>query len=336
MDPFNSTKQQIRSVIEWKNPHPESLFSQWTDRGDEIKKATKLIISSGQGCIFVYKGNVKAVMTQPCHVDLQQDNLSFWTTINHFMQFFESEHDVGLYFFKTSTLLNQKWGTTSVINYKDPQYKIPIGLHAFGNYSYRITDPNNFFTYIIGIHSDFFTDDFKAMIASRIIYPISNFLAESRFSYTDIDANHTEIAKELSHKLIETFAKLGFKITDFYIEGTSFDDKTLKQINRIAEIAEEAHAAELVSLDYASILQLEDLRDAARNETGLAGMGVGLGADIGLGESVAQKFHSQQYYTTPVLDDSMIKLEKLKKMVTAELITEDEYKAKKQQILEDF
>ena len=334
---FDGIKRQLRSVIEWTNPREDILFSQWTENGDEIKNASKLIVGPGQGCIFVYEGKVKAVITKACIVDLKTDNIPFWTTISKVMQFFESEHKVGIYFFKTSKILDQKWGTTSAIKYEDPKYKFPVGLRAFGNYSYRISKPQDFFVNVVGSQSDFFCDDFRKVMSARIIHPISDFLAESRFTYTEIDANRNEIAEGLNDKLTEVFNKLGFDITDFRIEGTSFDDDTLKRINRIADLTAEAQAAKAVGLDYASIQQLEAMREAARNEGGAAGIGVGLGAGMGLGQSMAQAFHNTQPQHPPqAVDDPMAKLEKLKKMVDANLITQEEYATKKQQILDNF
>jgi len=334
---FDGIKRQFRSVIEWTTPRPDILFSQWTNNGDEIKNASKLIVGPGQGCIFVYRGNVKAVITHACMVNLETDNIPFWTTITKFMQFFESEHKVGIYFFKTCKILDQKWGTTSTIKYQDPIYKFPVGLRAFGNYSYRISKPESFFINVVGSHGDFFTDDFRKVMSARIIHPISDFLAESRFTYTDIDANRNEIAEDLNGKLSEAFAKLGFDITDFRIEGTSFDEETLKRINRIADLTAEAQAAKAVGLDYASIQQLEAMREAARNEGGVAGMGVGLGAGMGLGQTMAQAFHNAQSQpASQTMNDSMLKLEQLKKMFDAQLITESEYTQKKQQILDNF
>ncbi len=330
---FDGIKQQLRSVIEWRNPRTEVLFSQWTGNGDEIKNASKLIVGPGQGCIFVYQGKVRSVITQPCMVNLKTDNIPFWTTISKFMQFFDSEHKVAIYFFKTSKILDQKWGTTSPIKYQDPIYKFPVELRAFGNYSYRISDPQAFFVNIVSSHSDFFTDDFRKIMAARMLHPISNFLAVSRFTYTDIDANRNEIAAGLNEQLTVLFAKLGFEITDFRIEGTSFDDNTLKRINRIADLTAEVQAAKIVGLDYASIQQLEAIREAARNESGAAGVGVGIGVGMGLGQNMAQAFQSQPQSSA---HHTMDKLEKLKKMHGAQLITAEEYAAKKQQLLDSF
>ena len=334
---INSIKRQLRSVIEWKNPSTDILLSQWTDNGDEIKNASKLIVGPGQGCIFVYEGKVQSVIEEESLIDLKTANIPFWTTIKKFMQFFESEHKVGIYFYKKSKILDQKWGTTSVIKYDDPKYKFPVGLKAYGNYSYRIYDPKDFFVNVVGSHSNFYIDDFREVMSARILHPISDYLAESKFSYAEIDANREEIAQGISIKLSMAFRKLGFDITDFRIEGTDFDQETLNRINRIADLTAEAHAAKAVGLDYAKVQQLEAMREAARNEGGGAGLGMGMGAGIGLGQSMAQSINTQgTTQSSTRVGDLMTKLAQLKKMFEADLITEQEYATKKQEILDQL
>lgn len=336
---LDGIKRQLRSVIEWKTPNPNVLFEQWTDNGDEIKNASKLIVGPGQGCIFVYEGQVKAVIQEECMVNLDTDNIPFWTTIKKFMQFFESEHKVGIYFYKRTKVLDQKWGTTSVIKYEDPKYKFPVGLKAFGNYSYRILDAQDFFVNVVGSHNTFLIDDFRQVISSRIVHPLTDFLAENKYSYTDIDANREEIADGMQTKLTEVFQKLGFDITDFRIEGTNFDTETVNRINRIADLTAEAQAAQAVGLDYASVQQLEAMREAARNEGGGAGMGMGLGAGIGLGQNMAQVMTNpvgNQNTANNNNDSAMDKLAQLKKMHAAELISDEEYSSKKKEILDSM
>ncbi|MGR8935394.1 MAG: SPFH domain-containing protein [Gammaproteobacteria bacterium] len=332
---FDGIKRQLRSVIEWQPPNPDALFYQWSDNGDEIKNASKLIVGPGQGCIFVYEGKVQSVLEEECLVSLETANIPFWTTIKKFMQFFESEHKVGIYFFKRTTILNQKWGTTSTIKYQDPYYKFPVGLKAYGNYSYRITDGRGFFVNVIGSHGEFFTEDFRKVMSERIIQPLSDFLAESKFSYADIDANRNEIAEGLTEKLNAEFGKLGFEMTDFRIEGANFDDETLKRINRIADVSAEAQAAQAAGLDYAHLQQLEAMRDAARNESGGAGAGMGLGAGIGLGQAMAQAMQNN-FAAAPAAsgDDAMSKLAKLKEIHAGGLISDEEYAEKKKAILD--
>lgn len=336
---FDGLQRQLRSVIEWQNPAPNALFERWSDNGDEIKNASTLIVGPGQGCIFVYQGKVQAVFDSEGAYNLKTDNIPFWTTISRVMQFFESEFKVGLFFYRKTVILDQKWGTTSMIKYLDPTYKFPVGLRAFGNYSYRLSQPESFFVNIVGEQTVFTTDQLRSVIVARLGQPLADFLATSHFGYLEIDSNREEIASGVLAKLQPLFAELGFAITDFRIEGTDFDEDTLKRINRIADMSAEAQAAKEVGLDYARMQQLEAMREAARNEGGGAGMGMGLGAGVAFGQNLAQAMNPQaQNAAAPVAagNDPMEKLAQLKKMFEAELISAEEYAEKKKSILDSL
>jgi membrane protease subunit (stomatin/prohibitin family) len=336
---WEGVKRQLRSVIEWEQPNDEQLFYRWTDTGDEIKNASKLIVGPGQGCVFVYEGVVQAMHVEPGMVNLETDNVPFWTTVKKFMQAFESEHKVGMYFFRTARVLDQKWGTTSPIKYVDSVYQFPVGLKAYGSYSYRINNPLEFFVNVIAGQHDYSTSDFRSVMSDRILHPLSDYLAEMKHSYNEIDAFRDEIAEGMRQRLDQEFDKLGFTITDFRIEGTAFDDNTLDRINRIADVTAESTAAKAAGMDYAGLQHLEALREAARNEGGAAGAGVGIGAGIGLGQAMTEKM-TQQMQDAEVISKEekplINKLNKLKEMRDSDLITEEEYAAKKADILDQL
>ena len=339
MDLINGLKRQLRSVIEWTDTDPDQIFYQWTDNGDEIKNASKLIVGPGQGCIFVYEGVPKAMIAKPGIINLETDNIPFWTTIKKFMQFFESEHKVGVYFFRTTKILNQKWGTSNIIKYEDPKYKFPVGLRLYGNYSFRIRKPGHFFVNVVGSHNEFSVNDFREMMNSRIVQPITDHLAESQFTYVDIDSKRDEISSRLAEKITHDFVKLGFVMTDLRIEGTDFDEDTMDRINRIADVTAEHHAASAAGLDYASLQKVEAMREAARNEGGGAGVGMGIGAGMGFGQMMADSMGDKLVPDSsekPAAEDPMAKLSKLKQMLDADLITPEDYESKKKEIMSRF
>jgi membrane protease subunit (stomatin/prohibitin family) len=329
-------RRQLRSVVEWKNPPDDLIFEQWSDNGDEIKRASKLLVNPGQGCIFVYEGKVKAMIVKPGLISLDTTNIPFWTTIKKFMQFFESEHKVGLYYFRYTKFLDQKWGTKALIKYEDPKYKFPVRLRAFGNYSFRIIDPRSFFVNVMSTSASYDTAQFREVMNNRILQPITDYLATARFSYAEIDANREEVAADVLTKTEPLFHKLGFALTDFRIEGTTFDDDTNKRINRIADIMAESQAATAAGLDYAGLQQLEALREAARNEGGAAGIGMGVGAGMGFGQMMAGQMGGgmqQQQHQQQTASDPMSALKTLKQLHEDGLINDDEYAKKKQEIL---
>lgn len=327
---LNGIRGQLRSVIAWDHPLPDDLFFKWSDNGDEIKNVSQLIVGPGQGCIFVYEGRIRSVLRREGLVNLATQNIPFWTTISKVMQSFKSEHTVGIYFYKATKILDQKWGTTSTIKYNDPKYHFPVGLKAYGSYSFAIAEPEEFFTTIVGSASSYGIAALRAVVATRMMQPLTDCLAEAGYSYAEIDQHRNETSQTVADALTVLFKKLGLTLTDFVIEGTSFDDTTMQRINRIADLTAEAQAATAVGLTFAQLQQLEAMRDAAKNEGGAAGAGMGLGAGMSFGTTMAQTINSNPQASAATATD---RLTKLKKILDDELITREEYETKKREIL---
>jgi membrane protease subunit (stomatin/prohibitin family) len=336
--------KQLRSVIEWVDAHPDTLFERWTDNGDEIKSASKLIVGPGQGCIFVYEGKVEGTFTEEGLYDLRTDNIPFWTTIKNALYNFESYHKVGIYFFRKADILNKRWGTPSPITYNDPKYKFPVGLGAFGNFSFRITKPTEFFRNVVAGEHWYPVREIQNVLLSRITQPMSDYLANAEFGYSEIDKHRNAIADFSKNAVREIFENLGFELLDFRIEGTNFDDATQGRIGRISDMSAEAQALKELGIDYAQHQQLQAMRDMAKNEgQGNMGMQFGMGMEMAKmfggimgGNAQQQAVPVQQSAPQPVVasaEDPFQKLDKLKKMFEMGLINEQEYSVKKQEIL---
>ncbi len=327
-----SLKEQFRSIIQWENPKDWQIFYRFTDRGDEIKNVSKLILQPGQGCLFTYEGRIEAVFEEEGMYDLKTDNKPFWTTVKKFMNFFESEHKVGIWFYRKGHITNIRWGTRIPITYQDPVYGFPVNLRCFGNYSIQITQPKAFFTNIVSGKLDYFCGDLQELFLSRITQPISNYLANAEFSYTKIDSNIEKIAADAKEKTNPIFYDLGFDLLDFRIEGNSFDADTVNRIAEISDVQADVKSADIAGVDFAELQKLRAMRDMAKNE-GAAGAGMGLFTGMEMGKSIGD---SNTKNKADEGDDIMAKLKKLKTMFENELISEEEYAAKKQQLLDSL
>ncbi len=315
--------KQFRSVIEWKSPNERELFIKITDNFEEIKNASKLILQVGQGCIITYEGKVQDVIIEEGIYDLKTDNKPFITNLKKFLALQErSEHILGIWFFRNADIVNMRWGTRVPIAYTDPIYTFPILLSAFGNYSIKITQPLMFFENIIAGKHLFTHSDLKAIFLSRIIQPITDYLANARFSYIEIDSRLNEIAQNTKEKTNTIFTDLGFEILDFRIEGTQFDQETLDRIGKVSDVQAEVKSAQIAGVDFAELQKLKAMRDVAKNE-GTAGttMGMFTGAELSQRTNEA----SQENIKT--------KLENLKELFDLKLITEEEFKEKREKIV---
>ena len=289
--------------------------------------------------MFIYEGKIECFFEEEGMYNIATDNTPFLTTLKKFLTLSrdaDSEHKTGLWFYRKADILNIRWGTRSPITYTDPVYTFPVGLRCFGNYSIKIIDAKNFFTNVIAGEELFTTREIQEIFVSRIVQPITDYLAKAKFSYAEIDSNVNEIARYAKEDTLEIFKELGFELKDFRIEGTSFDEGTQQRIGKIADVNADVQAAKLAGLDYAQMEQVKAMRDAAKNEGGIAGLGAGMGVGMNLGNLMGNQFQNTQQQPTQqnTNDDPMVKLKKLKDMFEMELITEQEYTAKKQTILD--
>ena len=324
-------KKQLSTVIEWTDQKSDLLFFEYEAPTSEIKNASKLIVSPGQGCILVYEGKVQDVLTEQGTYFLESDNHPFITSFLKLRQMFESEHKMHLYYFRLAEIINQPWGTATPIKYIDPVYKFPIQLGSYGNYSVRIGEPESMFVNIIGSKSKFTTQDMRDVILGRIMPELASYLAKSGYSYNEIDAHLAEISLETKKFINETIASLGLELTDFRVESTSFDEETQERINRIAGMTTEALSAAEVGLDYVQLEKLRALRDAAKNEGGLAGAGLQVGAGFELSKSLMQQ--KDAIIGDSAQGDPVEQLKKLKFLLDEQIITQEEFDTKKKDIL---
>lgn len=317
-------KRQLRTVVEWKEQNGQLLFHLMETTTDEIKNASKLIVAPGQGCVVVYDGKVSGVLTEPDVYSMETANHPFITSLLNLAQRSESEHKMRFYFFRTAEVVNVLWGTDSPVKYIEPDYKLPVTLGACGNFSIKIADAGRMFTTLLGTMSNYSVADVQELVSSRIVAPLSSFLAEKAYPYREVDSHLMDLSNELKARTAAELEQLGLELTDFRVNSVTFDEDTMERIGRIANMTAEQRAAAEVDLDYVSMQKLEALRDAARNEGGLAGAGLQLGAGVQLAKDV---------FKTQTTDDSTERLRKLKKLLDEQLITEEEYEKKKNEIL---
>jgi len=319
MNPFN----QFKDIIQWDNPNENELFIKFNKKGDEIKNASKLIIQPGQGCILTYEGKIINHINEEGIYDLKTDNKPFITSIKKFLSLQDgSEHILSVWFYRKADIPNMRWGTKVPISYTDPVYTFPILLSAFGNYSIKITKPTEFFTNVIAGQEIYCHADLKELLLSRIVQPITDFLANAKFSYVDIDSHLNSIANEAKNKTKTIFDQLGFEILDFRIEGTQFSKDTMERINKISDVQADVLAAKIAGVNYTQMQQLQAMKDAANNTGGTAGILMGINTGMHTSNLMNQKTLSP-----------LEKLKQLKELFDLELITKEEYTEKKNELL---
>lgn len=327
---------QKRDVIRWENPNPDLLAWKWEHEFDEIKNNSSLIIDPGLAAIFIKNWKIEAVETKSWKWSLETENTPFITSLKNILSGFESHEKASVFFLKIHEITNQKWGTPNSVTYIDPTYDFPVELRAFGNFSFKIIDLENFWTNYLWNRNQVLVDDIRMLITDRIVWNIASIFASKKISYNEIDSKTLEIAETLRDATKTDFEKLWLELVDFRIEDINFTDKTQNFIDKITDkkadvwaINASANISSDAMKNYKEIENLWIMRDAANNSwTWWDAMWAGIWMAMWM-----KMTENMQNSTKNEESDFEAKLERLKNLLDKWLISKEDYEAKKKDIL---
>ncbi|MDQ7010037.1 MAG: SPFH domain-containing protein [Candidatus Gracilibacteria bacterium] len=338
---FDIFKDQTIDIIRWENPSTELLVWQWPQNFDEIKNNSSLILDPSMASIFIHNGKIESIQEESGKWSLETDNTPFLSSMKNIMSGFETHDKAQIYFVKTNKITNQKWGTPNSITYVDPIYDFPVELRAFGNFTFKISDLENFWVNYVANQSEVATDEIRMIIIDRIAQTIASLFAKKKVSYNEIDAFTVDIAKELLAETKDDFSKLGLELTDFRIEDINFTEKTQNFIDKITDKSADVAAIKKTgNIDnnsmnnYSKIEQLNAMNTAAA-AGGSAGDMMGAGIGMAMGMNMGNQMNNMgNNNTNQKQEDSLEdKLLKIKNLFDKGLIDESDYKKKKDEIL---
>lgn len=330
---------QKRDVIRWENPNPDLLAWKWEHEFDEIKNNSSLIVDPGLAAIFIKNWKIEAVETKSWKWSLETENTPFITSLKNILSGFESHEKASVFFLKIHEITNQKWWTPNSVTYIDPTYDFPVELRAFGNFSFKIIDLENFWTNYLWNRNQVLVDDIRMLITDRIVWNIASIFASKKISYNEIDSKTLEIAETLRDATKTDFEKLWLELVDFRIEDINFTDKTQNFIDKITDkkadvwaINASANISSDAMKNYKEIENLWIMRDAANNSwTWWDAMWAGIWMAMWM-----KMTENMQNSTKNEESDFEAKLERLKNLLDKWLISNEDYEAKKKDILNNF
>lgn len=334
---FDFLKWQAIDVIRWENPSSDVLVKKWERNLDEIKNNSSLIVDPGLSAIFVRNGKIEAIQKESGKWNLETDNIPVITSLKNFMSGFQSHDKSAVYFLKTSEIANQKWGTPNSVTYIDPVYDFPVELRAFGNFSFKIIDIENFWVNYAANREKVLIDDIRMMITDRIVWNIATAFAARKSSYNEVDSQTLAIWAELKELTKEEFLKLGLELTDFRIEDINFTEKTQGFIDKITSkkadiwaINATANIDKNAMANYKELENLEIMKEASKN-SGSASDAMWAGIGMAMGANMMQNMQNSQ--NAKVENTEEAQLLKIKDFFDKWLISKEEYEAKKKEIL---
>ena len=175
---------------------------------------------------------------------------------------------------------------------------------------------------------------------------ISNAIAGSGLPFLDLAANQVMFADALAKELAPAFAKIGLQLEAMTVQNVSLPEELQK-------ILDQKIGMGMVGNDMGKFMQYQTAQaipkfaEGAGHGGGIAGDAMGLGAGVALGQVLAQNLQqglnpnaaaqAAVAATAPVAgvspNEVMATLEKLGELKTKGILTQEEFDAKKAELL---
>lgn len=338
-------KKQFIDIIQWTETGDGTLAWRFPMADMEIQNGASLTVRESQVAVFVNEGKVADVFG-PGLYKLTTQTLPVLTYLKNWDKLFESPFKSDVYFFSTRQQVDQKWGTPQPITIRDKDFGA-VRLRAFGNYSFRIGDPRRFHTEISGTREVYTVADLDGQLRGLVLQNISNAIASSGVPFLDLAANQIQFAQALATQLVPEFEKIGIKLENLTVQNVSLPEELQK-------ILDQKIGMGMVGNDMGKFMQYQTAQAIPRFAEGAGGGGIagdamGLGAGVALGQVLAQNLSqglsqgnpagagapaSQQPAAAVVSPaDVMSTLEKLGELKTKGILTQEEFDAKKADLL---
>jgi membrane protease subunit (stomatin/prohibitin family) len=338
----------ILDVIEFLDPTGRQIVHRVPEGGSgEFRLGSQLIVRENQAAIFFRDGKALDVFGPGRHT-LSTMNIPLLANLISLPFGGKSPFRAEVYFVNMADLLDQKWGTQEPVTFRDSEFGM-VRLRAYGTYAMAVADPQLFVNKVVGTQGLYETTQISDYLRNIIVSRFNDIMGDVMKTLLDLPSQYNEMGAGLRASLVDDFANLGLNLKAFYITSITPPEEVQKRIDERSGMGAIGDMNRYLQFQAAQALGGIGQGAAAGGNggggdvAGAAGAGLGLGAGMGMGAGMAQIISQSmagaqqqgqmgqgqgQAALTP-----MEKLQQLKQMLDAGLITEDIYNTKRDEIL---
>ncbi|MCG6552871.1 MAG: SPFH domain-containing protein [Candidatus Magnetominusculus sp. LBB02] len=312
----------------------------WKYPSEKLRVGSQLIVNQSQEALFVRGGEVYDLFG-PGTFTLTTMNLPLLSTLVNMPFGGETPFTAEVWFINKTVKRDLKWGTKSPIPIIEPKYNYPVNVRAFGQWGTKIRDSRSFIKQLVGTLSGADSarveEYFIGEIVQRLSVILANFLITGGISIFEVNMKLDELSKHAAEAISPEFGRFGIEVVNFNIERITIPDDDMKRFQEIfaKKMEIEQISQTKVGQAYVTMRTFDALDKAGTAGSAMAG-GLGLGMGVGAGMQVAKQMGQAMNPTAAAGDgsDDMLRLQKAKQLFDAGLITNEEFQAKKKEILD--
>jgi membrane protease subunit (stomatin/prohibitin family) len=334
-------------VIQYQDPTGQTMVSRWPADGTAaIRIGSQLIVEESQQAVFIRDG--KALDTfGPGRHTLATQNVPILASVLSIPFGGTSPFQAAVFFVSTKTFLDLKWGTKEPVIFRDKELAM-VRLRAFGKFAVRIVNAQVFVNTVVGSRGIYSSQAVEDYFRDVIVARLTDVLGENLTSIFDLPKLYDELAMGLKSRVHDDFTKYGIELVDLFMGAITPPEEVQKMID------ERSGMGALGNLDnYMKFKTAQAIGDAANQPGGSVGATVGLGMGAGIGAMLPGMMRDAMQsapaqapaapapaapapVAAPAENPVAAKLRQIKSLLDEGLISQDEFNAKRQKLLDEM
>lgn len=330
----------------------------WKSPVMDFNTNSVLIVNPGESAIFIKNGEIVQEFDNGRY-ELSTENYPFLSNLRNLLSGGQSVYTSEIYFVRKALSNEILWGTDSPIQLRDPVQALQTSVRGRGSYKVTVGNAGLFISKLSGNVREFTPEDldyyFYSQFQQKIKSAIATALKNSHEEILGVCSRLEEFANVLTPVIAQILEDYGLNLQSFNIHALDIpDDDPNRQ--KLEDAYVRSRELNILGDNYRLVKGMEIIQNIANNPNsgGLAGAGAGLGMGMAAGSVIGEiskgifsgmapvqesqsasavPGNSSTPKTDSSAEDPFEKLAKLKKMLDAGLIEQEEYDAVKKNIL---
>jgi membrane protease subunit (stomatin/prohibitin family) len=313
-----------------------------------IRMLTQLTVDADEIALFVKDGKVEGKLGPGRHT-LDSKNIPF---LGKLLEGFTGGNlfITEVFFVSTREHPGVKFGGP-IGDVRDPETGLGIGTMVYGDFSIRVTEPEKLVVGLVGMgrsSNDDFLGWFKSQVLKVTKDRIAELLVKKRWALLDVTsgAYTEEIETEVIGGVkphVDTYGLTVVRLGNFHVSIKEEDEATLKKFSKDMAYSRVAGGFQQYAQGQAMLGAAEGMAKGGGggSDGAMAGMGMGMGMGM------AQMFMNQNQQQRPAQPPQVAeapaaggdtrspaqRLKEIKELLDAGVLTEEEYKAKRAELM---
>lgn len=317
-----------------------------------ISTGSKVFVPENTAAFVFSQGGIEAILTEPGdyeYVDGEASVFSGSPLGDIIDQVVErvgfggtSPVDKKIAFINLREIRGLPFGTRGPQVYNDKYYKCDLEIYAYGTFSVKITDPLKFVREFVPPNIFRYSLSYPAARSQLLSEFLQSFAValnslSSVYRIAELPSQATAIAESIAHDTSNAGSwpeRFGFQIVKVGIENIEFSPDSRELVRQFSAKRMSVSAFEESTQQAANIAAQQKIAQ------GIANNGLGDGGGMLFGMNVAQSLTPQAIpltsdpaKSTLSIDEQMDAVKKLKELLDVGILTQDEFNAKKKEIL---